>query len=136
MVYALIVINIPQTYNDYMIFNPTQTMQNPSANGSDPNVATLTFVIDEPFDIMMWKVSEEFREKSVLTGLSAVGGLGSLLSTLFIILLGTSLMKATMRRFISLPRCSTLGAQLILPNLIHRNERFQPPRPTSHRDER
>lgn len=80
-------------------------MARPSIDTSDTNVATMTITIDYGGDKV--KVNEEFRDKSVVSGLSAVGGLGSLLSTMFVILLGTSLMRATMSRSTSLLYRST-----------------------------
>ena len=46
-----------------------------------------------------WDLMQDYRSKSVLSGLSALGGLGSLLSTILAVLLGTSLVQAILRAF-------------------------------------
>ncbi|KAJ3541073.1 hypothetical protein NMY22_g4033 [Coprinellus aureogranulatus] len=61
----------------------------------DPFLSTLRFAPDDY--TQEFTVTEDYRERSMLAGLAAVGGLGSLLSTLLVILLGTSLMTAVIR---------------------------------------
>ncbi|KAJ3526799.1 hypothetical protein NMY22_g10025 [Coprinellus aureogranulatus] len=63
--------------------------------GSDPFLSTLRFAPDDY--TQEFTVTEDYRERSMLAGLAAVGGLGSLLSTLLVFLLGTSLMTAVIR---------------------------------------
>lgn len=90
-------------YDENIIFHPIYTVPNPLVNISDPDIATLTISM-ERFYKGGWVVSEDFRNKSVLTGLSDVGGLGSTLSTLLVLFLGTSLMSALLREFFRLVR--------------------------------
>ncbi|KAJ3507887.1 hypothetical protein NMY22_g16795 [Coprinellus aureogranulatus] len=59
---------------------------------NNPNISSLQ-IIPDPFT-PDWIVVQEYRNKSVFTGLSFLGGLGSFLSTLLVILLGTSLMQS------------------------------------------
>jgi hypothetical protein len=56
-----------------------------------------------------WYGVQDYRTKSVVDGLSSIGGLGSLLSTLLAMLLGTSLYTAMFRTSIPI---SFLGLQL------------------------
>ena len=44
-----------------------------------------------------WDIIQDYRSKSVLSGLSATGGLGSLLSTILVMFLGMSLLGAVLR---------------------------------------
>jgi hypothetical protein len=75
-----------------------QTIPNPYiAPASNPNVATLGFALQTAQG--GWTVLQDYRSKSVLSGLSALGGLGSLLSTILAVLLGTSLVQAILRAF-------------------------------------
>ncbi|KAJ3541077.1 hypothetical protein NMY22_g4037 [Coprinellus aureogranulatus] len=60
-----------------------------------PLFSTLRFAPDDY--TKEWTVIEDYRERSVVAGLAAVGGLGSLLSTILVVLVGTSLMSAVMR---------------------------------------
>lgn len=89
-------LKVSQSYQHSVIFEPVYTIPSPFAHSSDPNIATLTITI-ERFTKREWVVNQDFRNKSVLIGLSEVGGLSSFLSTLLVMLLGTSLMKAMLR---------------------------------------
>ena len=44
-----------------------------------------------------WDLIQDYRSKSVLSGLSATGGFGSLLSTILVMFLGMSLLGAVLR---------------------------------------
>ena len=75
-----------------------QTIPNPYISPpAGLNVATLGFTLQNIQG--GWTVLQDYRSKSVLSGLSALGGLGSLLSTILAVLLGTSLVQAILRAF-------------------------------------
>jgi hypothetical protein len=61
------------------------------------NISTLHIAYQGPPG--EWRIIEDYREKSVLNGLSAAGGLGSFLSLLCAILFGTSLFSFLFREF-------------------------------------
>ncbi|KAJ3507897.1 hypothetical protein NMY22_g16792 [Coprinellus aureogranulatus] len=84
------------TYESFMVAVIRQLMPNHDTVAvNDKNLATLTILRDVfPND---WTVLRDYRSKSVLTGLSFVGGLGSFLSTLLVVMLGTSLMRSVTR---------------------------------------
>jgi hypothetical protein len=63
---------------------------------NNPNVSTLHITYQDPGE---WKIVQEFREKSVLNGLSAAGGLGSFVSLLCALLFGTNLFSFVFRKF-------------------------------------
>lgn len=71
-------------------------MSNPFAPAVQPNVSTMR-ITAEFSDLTEWRIIQDFRDKSVLNGMSAVGGLGSLLNAFFSILLGTTLLRAIFR---------------------------------------
>jgi hypothetical protein len=48
-----------------------------------------------------WDLIQDYRSKSVLSGLSATGGLGSLLSTILVMFLGMSLLGAVLRTLLA-----------------------------------
>ncbi|KAJ2911849.1 hypothetical protein MD484_g8568, partial [Candolleomyces efflorescens] len=62
---------------------------------TDPDISTLHLTYQgPPFE---WKIVQDYREKSVLAGFSAVGGLGSFFSLLCAVLFGTSLFSIVLR---------------------------------------
>jgi hypothetical protein len=63
---------------------------------NNPDVSTLHITYQSPVE---WRIVEEFREKSVLNGLSAAGGLGSFASLLCALLFGTNLFSLLFRKF-------------------------------------
>jgi hypothetical protein len=71
------------------------TIPNPFAETTGLGLASLS--IAKESDKKEWIVIQDYRNKSVLGGLSGVGGLGSFLSALLAIFLGTSLMRAVLR---------------------------------------
>ena len=73
-----------------------QTIPNPYISPpAGLNVATLGFTLQNIQG--GWTVLQDYRSKSVLSGLSATGGLGSLLSTVLVMFLGMSLLGAVLR---------------------------------------
>lgn len=80
-----------------MIASIVQTLPNtlPGPTESDPNIGTLGFTLQT--DVNEWTVLQDYRSKSVLSGLSALGGLGSLVSTVLALILGTSLARTLFR---------------------------------------
>ncbi|KAJ3495604.1 hypothetical protein NMY22_g19916 [Coprinellus aureogranulatus] len=88
-----------ESYEDTMILNPISVIANPNASSTDPRIATASIIPVIVNRKGEWVVLQDFRSKSVLVGLSAVGGLGSFLSTLLLVLVGTSLMTAVVREF-------------------------------------
>ena len=48
-------------------------------------------------DVNEWTILQDYRSKSVLSGLSALGGLGSFVSTMLALVLGTSLARVLFR---------------------------------------
>ncbi|KAJ3520904.1 hypothetical protein NMY22_g12540 [Coprinellus aureogranulatus] len=62
---------------------------------SGPYQATLRFARDD--FTPHYNVIEDYRDASIVAGFATVGGLGTFLSTLLVILLGTSLMSAVIR---------------------------------------
>ena len=63
----------------------------------NPNISTLHVIYQGPPG--EWRVIEDYREESVLSGFSAVGGLGSFLSLICAALFGTSLYSVLFRKF-------------------------------------
>ncbi|KAJ3535450.1 hypothetical protein NMY22_g6487 [Coprinellus aureogranulatus] len=84
-----------ETRDSAFIIEPLYTVTNNWSNNTNRNIGTLT--ISQENLRSEWTVIQDFRTKSVLAGLSGVGGLGSLFSTLLVIFLGTLLMRAAMR---------------------------------------
>ncbi|KAJ3532956.1 hypothetical protein NMY22_g7534 [Coprinellus aureogranulatus] len=84
-----------ESHNSILIVDPVYTITNGFANSTSPDIGTISITRENIKS--EWIVIQDFRAKSVLTGLSGVGGLGSFLSTLLVIFLGTSLMRAVMR---------------------------------------
>ncbi|KAJ3526055.1 hypothetical protein NMY22_g10326 [Coprinellus aureogranulatus] len=83
-----------ENYDTSIILVPVYTIPSPTSKSNNPNISTLTISVEDIFNKPDWIVVQDYRSKSVLDGLSAVGGLGSFLSTLLAILVGTSLMTA------------------------------------------
>ncbi|KAJ3541078.1 hypothetical protein NMY22_g4036 [Coprinellus aureogranulatus] len=85
-----------ETSEKFSVASIKQTIPDPRpTTGSDLAMSTLRIAMQ---DITSgYNIVEDYRSKSVFTGLSFVGGLGSFLSTLLVILLGTSLMGAVIR---------------------------------------
>ena len=79
-------------YNTFITPNFVYTIPNPFVTTTSSNVSTLRIV--PALEVGEWVISEDFRNQSVLNGLSALGGLGSFMSTLLVILLGSTLMQA------------------------------------------
>ncbi|KAJ3541079.1 hypothetical protein NMY22_g4034 [Coprinellus aureogranulatus] len=80
----------------FMVASIKQTMPDPrSSMENDITISTLRIIMQDITSGI--NIIQEYRGKSVFTGLSFVGGLGSFLSTLLVILLGTSLMGAVIR---------------------------------------
>ncbi|TEB28315.1 hypothetical protein FA13DRAFT_1794061 [Coprinellus micaceus] len=80
----------------FMIAVIEQTITNPftsapTTQGISTLGLTLQTIINE------WTIMQDYRSRSVLTGLSSIGGLSSLLSAILVMLLGTSLMTAILR---------------------------------------
>jgi hypothetical protein len=80
-----------QMYNTYVAPSILYTIPNPLISGTAPSVSTL-HVTSAPW-VSEWTVHQDFRKQSVLNGLSAIGGLGSFLSTLLVIALGSNLLQ-------------------------------------------
>jgi hypothetical protein len=59
------------------------------------NISTLGLTLRKNFS--HWIFIEDYRSRSVLAGLSVIGGLGSFLSTTLVMLVGTSLITAVNR---------------------------------------
>ena len=84
-----------------MVAKTVQMMPNPFAGAvADPNVATIGLTTQNMYSD--WQVIQDYHGSSFLAGLSTAGGLGSLLSTLLAMLLGTSLVHMVIREFGSL----------------------------------
>jgi hypothetical protein len=66
--------------------SPDPSLQVPRDN----NTATLRLYLQD--DYSDWHLSVEYREKSVLAGISAVGGFWTVLSGLFAMIFGTTLL--------------------------------------------
>ncbi|KAJ3532957.1 hypothetical protein NMY22_g7539 [Coprinellus aureogranulatus] len=85
-----------ERHDYFFTVEPVFIRERPSLAGqAEPNIARLTVgrrVLPLPFTFL-----EEFRDKSVIAALSGVGGLGSFLSTLSVLLVGTSLLRALFR---------------------------------------
>jgi hypothetical protein len=73
-----------------------------TSEDNNPNVSTLHLIYQGPSG--RWRIVQDFREKSVLSGFSAAGGLGSFASLLCALLFGTNLFALLFRKFsIALP---------------------------------
>ncbi|KAJ3542086.1 hypothetical protein NMY22_g3638 [Coprinellus aureogranulatus] len=84
-------------YNTFLAPNFLYTIPNPFSATSTKTQSTLRIV--PAFEVGEWVIHQEFRRQSVLSGLSALGGLGSLLSTLLVITLGSTLMQSVRGEF-------------------------------------
>jgi len=67
-----------------------------------PNIATLR--LSARTKATSWRVRQDYREKSLFSGVAAVGGLGSFFGTVFAMLFGTTILGVMFGEFISLPR--------------------------------
>lgn len=92
-----------QTSESFYIASIKQTMSNPrvfpETRRSNPNISTLRINAVPSAFTPQWLIFRDHRDESMVAGLSAIGGLGSLFSTLLVILVGTSLTGAVIRRF-------------------------------------
>jgi hypothetical protein len=83
-----------QLFNTSMAAELAYVVNDPHAALFDlppgPNIATIRFSARNK--ATTWRVKQDAREKSVLSGLSSAGGLGSLLGTVFLFLFGSSLL--------------------------------------------
>lgn len=71
------------------------------STASNPNISTMRIAAQNaPGD--WFDVVQDYREQSVLNGLSVLGGLGAVLSTVFAFFLGISLMQVVHRKLIRL----------------------------------
>ncbi|KAJ3526506.1 hypothetical protein NMY22_g10136 [Coprinellus aureogranulatus] len=101
-----------ETYRTYLAAELSFTMTNPFISLNDINAGTATLHVAACADIGDWVVVQEFRAHSILDGLSRLGGLGSLISTLLVLLLGSSLMQ------------SVIGTKPYSPfGVLHRKEK-------------
>ena len=90
----------PQVYDTFAIAEMVSTVSMSSMASSEninPNISTLHVAFQGPPG--EWRVVQDYREKSVLSGLSAAGGLGSFFSLLCAVLFGTSLFSVIFRKF-------------------------------------
>ncbi|KAJ2913989.1 hypothetical protein MD484_g6430, partial [Candolleomyces efflorescens] len=91
---VLSTIGWPDLFNTSMAAELAYVVNDPHAALFDlppgPNIATIRFSARNK--ATTWRVKQDAREKSVLSGLSSVGGLGSLLGTIFVFLFGSSLL--------------------------------------------
>jgi hypothetical protein len=72
-------------------------------NGSfptGPDISTLRIACQD--DSREWTVIQDYRSKSIMGGIAAVGGLGSFLSVLFLIWFGNSLLGIVYRKYLHL----------------------------------
>ncbi|KAJ2935086.1 hypothetical protein H1R20_g2054, partial [Candolleomyces eurysporus] len=91
---VLSTIGWPDLFDTSMAAELAYVVNDPHASLFDlppgPNIATIRFSARNK--ATTWRVKQDAREKSVLSGLSSVGGLGSLLGTVFLFLFGSSLL--------------------------------------------
>ncbi|KAJ3533312.1 hypothetical protein NMY22_g7384 [Coprinellus aureogranulatus] len=78
-------------YRTYLAADVFYTITDPLISPTERNSSLATLRVVACANIGNWVVVQEFRARSVLDGLSKIGGLGSLLSTLLVLLLGSSL---------------------------------------------
>ena len=89
-------INISQSREYFMVGKIEQVVPNPFAGAvTDLNISTIGLTMPDMYGD--WPVIQEYRGSSFLAGLSTAGGLGSLLSTLLAMFLGTSLVHMVIR---------------------------------------
>ena len=67
-----------------------------SPQDNNPNISTLRVTYQGPPG--EWRVIQDYREKSVLSGFSAAGGLGAFFSLLCSVLFGASLFSILFRK--------------------------------------
>lgn len=79
-------------YNTFVAPIILYTIPNSLVTAPSTNIST--FRVLSALAIGEWVVRQDFRNQSVLNGLSAIGGLGSFLSTLLAIVLGATLAQA------------------------------------------
>ncbi|TEB15736.1 hypothetical protein FA13DRAFT_1747451 [Coprinellus micaceus] len=88
--------NMLSTLENSLVAQVVQTIPNPfTGPTTDPNISTLGFTLQNV--INEWLILQDYRSKSVVSGFTALGGLGSFLSTILAMLLGTSLIRAIYR---------------------------------------
>ncbi|KAJ3523027.1 hypothetical protein NMY22_g11632 [Coprinellus aureogranulatus] len=80
----------------FLVASIKQTMPDPRPTPETDLTTSMLRIVMEDITPEV-NVVQDYRSKSVITGFSFVGGLGSFLSTLLAILLGTSLMGAVIR---------------------------------------
>jgi hypothetical protein len=79
-----------------------------SPQDNNPNISTIQVAFKN--QVGEWRVVQDFREKSVLNGFSAAGGLGAFISLVCTILFGTSLFSIFFRELDSYSFCIVLVA--------------------------
>lgn len=84
------------TFRTFLIADLTMTPAGDmfTPENRDSNTATLRIAGQIPAE---FTVIQDFRDKSVLSGLSAIGGLATFLSTILVLTLGTNLMSTVLR---------------------------------------
>ena len=98
-------------YDTFVIADTVSTVPmsgTSSLQDINPNISTLHVIYQGPPG--EWRVIEDHREKSVISGFSAAGGLGSFLSLLCAALFGTSLYSVLFRKF---SHCPAIGAETL-----------------------
>jgi hypothetical protein len=99
-------------------------MSTASVGGTDtpsdnnPNVSTLHITYQGPPG--GWRIVQDYREKSVLNGFSAAGGLGSFASLLCALLFGTNLFSLLFRKF-------SIASPYFCQNIYGRNTKVRNP---------
>ena len=100
-----------QRHDLLLLANPAHIVTRPFPfDPNDSNVSRLVITAADKavpdFGDLGYNFMEDYHESSVLDALSGVGGLGSLLSTVLVLLMGTSLMRALIRESSSRMNCA------------------------------
>ena len=100
-----------QRHEFLLLASPSHIITRPFPfDPEDPGVSRLVITATNDavpdFGDLGYDFMEEYHENSVVGALSGVGGLGSLLSTVLVLLMGTSLTRALIRESISRVNCT------------------------------
>jgi hypothetical protein len=84
-----------QAFDTFVISQIAYLLNDPQAAALNipqaPNISTIRISVqNDPSD---WRIIQDYREKSILGGLSSVGGLANLFGVLFVVLFGSSLLR-------------------------------------------
>ena len=87
-----------QSMDSYLVSEMTQILPDPRAQSlpfipHSPEISTIRLVNQATYDWADWNIRQEYREKSVLSGLASVGGLWTSIGGFFLIVFGAPALR-------------------------------------------